>query len=177
MRQTVMPELPEKWASAWRPPVAGATNLVTGIATAYMDSVPVVAITAECDGPPSPDVTGFRRSISPALPCPSPNTILCREECCGYLADTLRRAFFIAQEGLLPGPVLVDIPKDVTAAEYPNVPGREPWPDLSQYGMRQRGRSLRRRRRRSIRVSVPFLYVRGRSCDIKCFGRGERSGS
>lgn len=91
----------------------GATNLVTGIATAYMDSVPMVAIT----GNVSTDLIG-RDSFQEVyiagitMPITKHNMMVRRVE---ELADTLREAFRIAQSGR-PGPVLVDIPKDVTAA-------------------------------------------------------------
>ena len=91
----------------------GATNLVTGIATAYMDSIPVVAITCNVNLPllgkdsfQEVDIAGVTMPITKH----------------GYivkdvttLADTIRKAFSIAREGR-PGPVLVDITKDVTAA-------------------------------------------------------------
>ena len=102
----------------------GATNLVTGIATAYMDSVPVVAITCNVNLPllgkdtfQEVDIAGVTMPITKH----------------GYivkdvtkLADTIRKAFRIAREGR-PGPVLVDITKDVTAntCEYEK---REPLP-------------------------------------------------
>ena len=95
----------------------GATNLVTGIATAYMDSVPVVAITANVgvsllgkDSFQEIDIAGV------TMPITKHNFIV---KDINKLADTIRRAFKIAQTGR-PGPVLVDIPKDVTAnkAEY-----------------------------------------------------------
>jgi len=92
----------------------GATNLVTGIATAYMDSVPMVAITANVVLPwlgkdtfQEVDIAGVTMPITKH----------------GYivkdvhdLADTIRKAFHIAKSGR-PGPVLVDITKDVTAAK------------------------------------------------------------
>ena len=95
----------------------GATNLVTGIATAYMDSVPMVAITCNVgvsllgkDSFQEIDIAGITTPIT------KHNFIVKDVE---KLADTIRRAFRIAQTGR-PGPVLVDIPKDVTAnqAEY-----------------------------------------------------------
>ncbi len=102
----------------------GATNLVTGIATAYMDSVPVVAITCNVNLPllgkdtfQEVDIAGVTMPITKH----------------GYivkditkLADTIRKAFRIAKEGR-PGPVLVDITKDVTAntCEYEK---KEPLP-------------------------------------------------
>lgn len=101
----------------------GATNLVTGIATAYMDSVPVVAITANVAVPllgrdsfQEIDIAGI------TMPITKHNFIV---KDVNKLADTIRRAFFIAQDGR-PGPVLVDITKDVTAAtaEYTK---EEPW--------------------------------------------------
>ena len=100
----------------------GATNLVTGIATAYMDSVPVVAITANVNLPAlgkdsfqEIDIAGV------TMPITKHGYIVKNVE---VLADTIRKAFRIAKTGR-PGPVLVDITKDVTAAlcEYtPVVP-------------------------------------------------------
>ncbi len=102
----------------------GATNLITGLATAYMDSVPVVAITGNVG-------TGLigRDSFQEvyiagiAMPITKHTFAVQRVE---ELADTLRRAFQIAQSGRK-GPVLVDIPKDVTAAACDYAP-REPLP-------------------------------------------------
>lgn len=91
----------------------GATNLVTGIATAYMDSVPMVAITANVTLPllgkdsfQEVDIAGV------TMPITKHGYIVKNVE---ELAPTLRRAFEIARSGR-PGPVLVDITKDVTAA-------------------------------------------------------------
>ncbi|SHK95524.1 acetolactate synthase, large subunit [Anaerocolumna jejuensis DSM 15929] len=98
----------------------GATNLVTGIATAYMDSVPMVAITGNVavnllgkDSFQEVDIAGI------TMPVTKHNFIV---KDVAQLADTLRKAFLIAQTGR-PGPVLVDIAKDVTAnkAEYSKV--------------------------------------------------------
>ncbi|MFA5571395.1 MAG: biosynthetic-type acetolactate synthase large subunit [Sphaerochaetaceae bacterium] len=92
----------------------GATNLVTGLATAYMDSIPVVAITGNVpvsllgrDSFQEVDITGI------TLPVTKHNYIV---KDVTTLADVIREAFYIAQEGR-PGPVLIDIPKDVTAEE------------------------------------------------------------
>ena len=92
----------------------GATNLVTGLATAYMDSVPLVAITGNVsvdllgrDSFQEVDITGI------TTPVTKHNFIVKRVE---ELADTLREAFRIAGSGRK-GPVLVDVPKDVTAAK------------------------------------------------------------
>ena len=101
----------------------GATNLVTGIATAYMDSVPVVAITCNVgvsllgkDSFQEVDIAGI------TMPITKHNFIV---KDVNRLADTIRRAFTIARTGR-PGPVLVDIPKDVTAAkaEYEFMPAK-----------------------------------------------------
>ena len=92
----------------------GATNLVTGIATAYMDSVPMVAITANVVLPwlgkdtfQEVDIAGVTMPITK-------HGFIVKDVT--KLADTLRRAFEIAKSGR-PGPVLVDITKDVTAAK------------------------------------------------------------
>ena len=93
----------------------GATNLVTGIATAYMDSIPMVAITCNVavnalgkDTFQEIDIAGV------TMPITKHNFIV---KDIKDLADTVRKAFNIA-EGGRPGPVLVDITKDVTAAVY-----------------------------------------------------------
>ncbi|MDF2822280.1 MAG: ilvB [Clostridiales bacterium] len=92
----------------------GATNLVTGIATAYMDSVPMVAITGQVplsllgkDSFQEVDIAGV------TMPITKHNFIV---KDVTKLAETIRKAFYIAREGR-PGPVLVDIPKDITAAK------------------------------------------------------------
>ncbi|WP_178668368.1 biosynthetic-type acetolactate synthase large subunit [uncultured Eubacterium sp.] len=92
----------------------GCTNLVTGIATAYMDSVPVVAITCNYatsglgrDSFQEVDICGI------TMPITKHNFQVEKVE---DLADIIRRAFKIAQTGRK-GPVLIDIPKDITAAE------------------------------------------------------------
>ena len=95
----------------------GATNLVTGIATAYMDSVPVVAITCNV-GVPLLGKDSFQEIdiVGVTLPITKHNFIV---KGVNKLADVIRDAFRIAKEGR-PGPVLIDIPKDVTAkmADY-----------------------------------------------------------
>jgi len=92
----------------------GATNLVTGIATAYLDSVPLVAITGNVsstligsDSFQEIDISGI------TLPITKHNYVVSKVE---DLADTIREAFVIAASGR-PGPVLVDIPKDVQIAK------------------------------------------------------------
>ena len=116
----------------------GATNLVTGIATAYMDSIPIVAITANVSVPllgkdsfQEVDIAGI------TMPVTKHNFIV---KDVNQLADTIRRAFRIAQSGR-PGPVLVDVTKDVTAAmaEYePAVPAPiEKKTDISEEELEQ----------------------------------------
>ncbi|MBQ5449859.1 MAG: acetolactate synthase large subunit, partial [Treponema sp.] len=90
----------------------GATNLVTGIATAYMDSSPIVAITCNVPTPllgrdsfQEIDITGI------TMPITKHNFMVHKVE---DLAATIREAFIIAKSGR-PGPVLIDIPKEVTA--------------------------------------------------------------
>lgn len=102
----------------------GATNLVTGIATAYMDSIPLVAITGNVSLPylgkdsfQEVDITGV------TMPITKHNYIV---KDVTKLADTVREAFFIARKGR-PGPVLIDITKDVTAAMCEYTP-KEPIP-------------------------------------------------
>lgn len=108
----------------------GATNLVTGIATAYLDSVPLIAITGNVptvqigtDSFQEIDITGI------TLPITKHNYFV--SDVC-ELADTIREAFNLAMSGR-PGPVLIDVPKDVQIAmcEYspePAVKADEPYP-------------------------------------------------
>ncbi len=101
----------------------GATNLVTGIATAYMDSVPVVALTCNV-GVPLLGKDSFQEIDIAGITTPiTKHNFIVKDV--NKLADVIRRAFRIAQTGR-PGPVLVDIPKDVTAAttefEFQQIP-------------------------------------------------------
>lgn len=91
----------------------GATNLVTGIATAYMDSIPMVAITGNV-GTSLIGRDSFQEVYIAGITMPitKHNFVVRHVE---ELADTVREAFRIAQSGR-PGPVLIDIPKDVTVA-------------------------------------------------------------
>ena len=104
----------------------GATNLVTGIATAMLDSIPMVAITGNVpcsligkDSFQEIDITGI------TLPITKHNYFVNKIE---DLADSIREAFAIARSGR-PGPVLVDVPKDVQVATYDYEP-KEPLPKI-----------------------------------------------
>lgn len=107
----------------------GATNLVTGIATAYMDSIPLVAITGNVskdllgkDSFQEVDITGI------TMPITKHNFIV---KDINNLQETIRKAFYIAREGR-PGPVLIDIPKDITAdkTEYKELESLEAEPKI-----------------------------------------------
>lgn len=133
----------------------GATNLVTGIATAYMDSVPVVAITGNVnrsllglDSFQEVDITGV------TMPITKHNYIV---KDVNQLADTIREAFRLANEGRK-GPVLVDIPKDISAqlCEYtpktPEAPKVFPLPQEFRF---EKAMELLEKAER------PFLYTGG----------------
>ncbi len=133
----------------------GATNLVTGIATAYMDSVPVVAITCNVNLPllgkdsfQEVDIAGV------AMPITKHSYIV---KDISKLADTLRKAFAIAKGGR-PGPVLVDITKDVTAAlgEYER---KEPVP--LETPCRYTDEDIQKAVELISNAKRPFLYVGG----------------
>ena len=134
----------------------GATNLVTGIATAYMDSVPLVAITCNVTLPllgkdsfQEIDIAGITTPIT------KHNFIVKDVE---NLADTIRRAFTIARKGR-PGPVLVDIPKDVTAAkcEYKAKELELPMRVSNTITEEDLERALRRIRK----AKKPYIFVGG----------------
>lgn len=134
----------------------GATNLVTGIATAYMDSIPMVAITGNVnlgllglDSFQEVDITGI------TMPVTKHNFIV---KDVSQLADTLRKAFRIAQEGRK-GPVLVDIPKDITAQKCEFTPlAQLPEPEPEHFPSDQSFERAMELIRKSER---PFLYTGG----------------
>ncbi|RUM61216.1 MAG: biosynthetic-type acetolactate synthase large subunit [Persephonella sp.] len=140
----------------------GATNLVTGIATAYMDSVPMVAITGQVptsyigtDAFQEADVVGITRPIT------KHNFLVTDIK---DLALILRQAFYIARTGR-PGPVLVDIPKDITQQVYDykmpterdveaSLPGYKPHYEGNPSQIKKAAELIRKAKR-------PVLYVGG----------------
>lgn len=89
----------------------GATNAVTGIATAYMDSIPMVVLTGQVPTPViGSDAFQEVDTVGITRPCVKHNFLVKRLE---DLAETIKKAFYIATTGR-PGPVVVDIPKDIT---------------------------------------------------------------
>lgn len=133
----------------------GATNLVTGIATAYMDSIPVVAITANVNLP-SLGKDSFQEVDIAGVTMPiTKHGYIVKDV--NQLADTLRKAFEIAGSGR-PGPVLVDITKDVTAntAEFtPKTP--EPLEKRSNYTEED----LKKAAELINNAKKPFIFVGG----------------
>lgn len=133
----------------------GATNLVTGIATAYMDSVPMVAITGNV-GTSLIGKDSFQEVYIAGITMPitKHNFVVRRVE---ELADILRDAFRIAQTGR-PGPVLVDIPKDVTAnvCEFEN---RAPLDTTCHYDVTEN--DLRRVADAINKAERPVIYFGG----------------
>lgn len=133
----------------------GATNLVTGIATAHLDSVPMVAITGNVpcsllgrDSFQEVDITGV------TMPITKHNFIVKDGT---KLADTLRQAFKIAKSGR-PGPVLVDIPKDVQVNKYEferkPVEALEPAPTVSQEELEKAAEMI-------VEAERPYIYCGG----------------
>jgi acetolactate synthase-1/2/3 large subunit len=136
----------------------GATNAVTGIANAFMDSTPLVVISGQVprkmigtDAFQEADTVGITR------PCTKYNYLV---KDVRDLAEIIREAFYIARTGR-PGPVLVDIPKDVTAEKapfvYPNrlsLPGYRP-------NLRGRLSDVKRAAERICHADRPVLYVGG----------------
>lgn len=133
----------------------GATNLVTGIATAYMDSVPMVAITANVNLPllgkdsfQEVDIAGVTMPITK-------HGYIVKDV--NILADTLRKAFKIARSGR-PGPVLVDITKDVTAGKCEFTPMT---PDVPEVLNRYTEEDLEKAARLLESARKPFIYLGG----------------
>ncbi len=134
----------------------GATNLVTGIATAFLDSVPMVAITGNVpcsligkDSFQEVDIVGI------TMPITKHNFIV---KDIKELADTLRTAFKIAKSGR-PGPVLVDIPKDIQTAVWDFEPKQEP---VRPYPLSFASDGKLRRASEMIKNSErPYIYFGG----------------
>ncbi|HFD92243.1 MAG TPA: acetolactate synthase 3 large subunit [Gammaproteobacteria bacterium] len=136
----------------------GATNAVTGIATAYMDSVPMVVITGQVptnlignDAFQEVDSVGITR------PCVKHNFLVKRVE---DLAVTLKRAFYIATTGR-PGPVVVDVPKDVTAAKTDYVYPRKV--EMRSYNPVTKGHigQIKRAVKLMLSAERPMIYTGG----------------
>ena len=134
----------------------GATNLVTGIATAYMDSIPIVAITCNVgvsllgkDSFQEIDIAGITTPITKY-------SFIVKDVT--KLADTIRRAFSIARKGR-PGPVLVDITKDVTAnkTEYIKKEPKMPQPDCSAFNEDD----LKKAIQMIEKAKKPYIFVGG----------------
>jgi len=142
----------------------GATNLVTGIATAYMDSVPIVALTGQVATPliggdafQEADITGITRPITK-------HNYLVKDV--RDLARVIKEAFHIAATGR-PGPVLVDLPKDVTTDEtvfkYPKAV------ELRGYKPKYEGhaRQIKRAAQEIAKAERPVIYAGG---GVMCSG-------
>jgi acetolactate synthase I/II/III large subunit len=135
----------------------GATNLVTGIATAYMDSVPMVAITGQVntfligkDAFQEADITGI------TLPITKHNYLLRSAK---DIPRVFREAFYIARSGR-PGPVLIDLPRDVTVEEmefnWPevNLPGYHPSIKAHEMQIKKAAKAL-------MEAERPVIYAGG----------------
>ena len=134
----------------------GATNLVTGIATAFMDSVPVVAVTCNV-GVPLLGKDSFQEVDIAGVVMPiTKHSFIVKDVT--KLAKTLRRAFAIAKSGR-PGPVLVDITKDVTAAktEYTKAEPKEIKPFVSEI----KEEDLEKAVEMIQEAKRPFIFVGG----------------
>lgn len=138
----------------------GATNAVTGIATAHMDSVPMVVITGQV---PSPVIgsDAFQEvdTVGITRPCVKHNFLIKRVE---DIADTLRKAFYIAATGR-PGPVVVDIPKDITDPGT-RIPYRYPEaPDMRSYHPMVKGHTGQTQKAVELilQAKQPVIYTGG----------------
>ncbi len=133
----------------------GATNLVTGIATAYMDSVPMVAITCNVVLPLLGKDTFQEVDIAGVTMPITKHGYIVKDVT--QLADTMRKAFEIAKEGR-PGPVLVDITKDVTAnmCEYEKIS-----PVIQERTEKFTDEDIAKAVELMKQAKKPFLYVGG----------------
>ncbi len=134
----------------------GATNLVTGIATAYMDSIPIVAITCNV-GLPLLGKDSFQEVDIAGVVMPiTKHSFIVKDVT--KLAKTIRRAFVIAKSGR-PGPVLVDITKDVTANSTEFVPVRHK--EVKPFTEKIRQEDLEKAAAMIQASQRPFIFVGG----------------
>lgn len=133
----------------------GATNLVTGIATAYMDSVPMVAITCNVTLPLLGKDTFQEVDIAGVTMPITKHSVIVKDV--SVLADTIRRAFKIAKQGR-PGPVLVDITKDVSAAMFEY---EQKTPDEIEYNPSYESKDIETAIKMMESAKKPFIYVGG----------------
>lgn len=133
----------------------GATNLVTGIATAYMDSVPMVAITANVNLPLLGKDTFQEVDIAGVTMPITKHGYIVKD--ISILADTIRKAFTIAKSGR-PGPVLVDITKDVTANLCEYTPQQPEQPERKKCYSEQ---DIKRAAELILEAKKPFIYLGG----------------
>ncbi len=138
----------------------GATNAVTGIATAHMDSIPMVVLTGQVPTPViGSDAFQEVDTVGITRPCVKHNFLVKRVE---DLAATIKKAFFIAKSGR-PGPVVVDIPKDVTDPSI-RIPYRYPAEiALRSYNPAQRGHQgqIKKAVEKLLGAKRPVLYTGG----------------
>ncbi|MDU4698465.1 MULTISPECIES: biosynthetic-type acetolactate synthase large subunit [Paenibacillus] len=153
----------------------GATNLITGIATAYADSVPLVVITGNVatsllgtDAFQEADILGMTQPVTK-------HSYMARRP--GDLPRILREAFYLASSGRK-GPVLVDIPKDVSAATaefiYPeevSVRGYTPAPEVSPSAVRELGAAIRRAKRPLLIAGAGVIHS-GAEAELARLARG-----
>ncbi|MFC0214492.1 biosynthetic-type acetolactate synthase large subunit [Paenibacillus chartarius] len=156
----------------------GAVNLLTGIATAYMDSVPIVVITGNVatdligtDSFQEADIVGMAQPVTK-------HSYFVRRA--ADLASTLREAFYLANTGRK-GPVLVDIPKDVSAEhtefvytqESITVNGYEPYPDVDMEEVRRLAQAIRSAERPLIIAGAGVLHA-GAEKELAALAHRER---
>jgi acetolactate synthase-1/2/3 large subunit len=140
----------------------GATNLVTGIATAQMDSVPLVIITGQV-GRPFIGTDAFQETdiFGITLPIVKHSYVIRDVK---KIAQLISEAFFIARNGR-PGPVLIDVPKDVGLEEFPNYQPINQNQIIKAKGFRFIYRSTRKRLNQVVQLieqaSQPLLYIGG----------------
>jgi acetolactate synthase-1/2/3 large subunit len=148
----------------------GATNLITGLATAYMDSIPLVAFTGQVkthligsDAFQESDVTGISRPVTK-------HNFLVKDV--KELAQTIKNAFHLAQSGR-PGPVLIDLPVDVTLAEtefqYPKGPDLRGYkPTLSGHpGQIKKAARAIQQSKRPVIYAGGGVIISGASAELK----------
>ncbi len=138
----------------------GATNAVTGIATAYMDSIPLVVLTGQVPTPViGSDAFQEVDTVGITRPCVKHNFLV---KDVRQLAATIKKAFYLAQSGR-PGPVVVDIPKDVTDPTITVPYDYAQLPEIRSYQPALRGHSgqIRKAFDALVNAKRPMIYTGG----------------